>query len=61
MKEDQINHSHLITSWLEKECERLQDQIKKTTKVLDEMPCARQELFSDGTPTVQLIWFYWKH
>ena len=48
VKEDQINHPHFITSWLEKECERLQDQIKKATKDLDEMPHAWHELFSDS-------------
>ena len=48
VKEDQINHPHFITKWLEKECERLRDQIKKATKDVDAMPCARHELFSDS-------------
>ena len=48
MKEDQINNLHFITSWLEKVCERLQDQIKKATKDLDTVPQARHELFSDS-------------
>ena len=38
VKEDQLNHPNFITIWLEKERERLCDQIRKATKDQDAMP-----------------------